>query len=1540
MAVVIPGPPALPSDLSLFYTTDPLLSNSPVLVFHGPSATIGGTSSRIQVHVLTSAGWGSYARLAVSPNSPYYSAVTNLPRDEQGDEVVRGLAFGLKKYFNELSDGVKKAWASEAKAPSRSALFGDDHIAILASRMAKVENVTAVIADIMQAYAESRLSCLDVDVVLPPGSIKKGSAAGTPEDVEESQLLFERYGRYAELIDTFGETAFIPTSKIRRAPSKPIAAAKSSFFTEQQEEKVRCQLRELLETEESYVSRLNELEDLSRTFGADDAFVQQSEFKGIFPSAVKDILALNAQLLSDLRDAIDGPGETAATDIERPLQSQSTNGVDSDPQNVARVAQLLSAWTPRAAHSYGDYLQNHTKSVQLVRSIVHGDDLSAKAHIQRCGEQRLTSLLIEPVQRLPRYALYIDRVVKQLPVRHQAMRSLLKARDSITAICDWSAADVTGDTLTQTLEHLVSDWPAGTAVSGRVVTAADFVSLVPPYRQQDCGAEEGVLLLCTDAAIVLQRRSGSTTSARSLLTELDAGRAPSKLGPGNSTMPEPSIHFVRKIQLNCMDFLESRDGQSLQVLSTFQLGKAACPARQPLVDTCQTLRLKGLYEGKAYALVEELVKAKIAGRFTEAEREGNEWEVRASDHTPDTVSLLSAVFDDSNTNYTRSRSHAAAVRIIVDIDKHSHRPRAGLDGLRTVVSISPLKDGYWRLSIDSIDGKLSPERVSLSDIVQTVRKRLSLLMRARFSVEQPDMTTCFLTSNSSILQSLDMRTSPRDHGTAVSQTSQERVQRPGSPRKFLSSLLPSAGPVAQPLHSTKKDLPVLPSSSYSDRVALTPQVSLKPPSRASRPGSRDQETTAPGFMMHSVDLPGNSFGKLEETLSAYLLALQARKGNIVGRNLKMRGCADELAVNELYNTLLEDPSMMVIAAQATVDVLFAAFEKFLNVAWKEQVGQVLPFAQIQAIQARAETMFSRDFDAYFRTTMSTLPPHNQRAFKGIVQLLADLLDGTGNDGDRGILTAAFAELLVTEDNPRDYIALIDRFVDDPDTYFGEPLEEAQISCDGTSGAHKRSRSVNSASVSSATSSLRKKFGFGGLSRENSKSEQESKMTSVWRTLSKTTRADASPGGSISKGTLQRSYSTDNDVVRQPRRPASQDGPLSQSNASFEDHSFTATSSTHVLGLSTIGEHPTFIPTGLPRKKRRSSLSDLKALEVSQQKSPAWSPSAARRPPLAQRYEDKSLPNSPMPSTPSSKGGSGRYGTPSKETPRSRLPSAFRKENSPGTTKAWSVNEQRPKSSSGKPDEVVITSRPSSGIPTLASRRLSAQKDPSQLAPRLGLAERPGAGNIIKLPSPQQDKAIKTVPASATDTGSPRKLRMQSPQKLRERLQNEQSNVSIMQTSLQDELSKIGDELTSTPSRIASVRTSTTPRGRLNVGGQPGNMELAQRVLKLEGLLPTRVEELSAHISTIQSDLSSSLAVSETKCKKLDELYREANGENEALYARFNDELSRVLKAVRGGDGVEELRKNLKDAQDEAVKLRRENARLKRENVGLRAQLKE
>ncbi|KAI7521083.1 hypothetical protein KC331_g19920, partial [Hortaea werneckii] len=546
-----------------------------------------------------------------------------------------------------------------------------------------------------------------------------------------------------------------------------------------------------------------------------------------------------------------------------------------------------------------------------------------------------------------------------------------------------------------------------------------------------------------------------------------------------------------------------------------------------------------------------------------------------TDPSADHASLLSAVFEDSEASHVASRQSNASIRVLVDIDKHSQRPRAGQQGIRTVVAISPIQEGLWRLTIDSVDGTATRDHVSAFDIMSALSKRLTVLSSTRFGIEQQAMTSCLLLKNAEILRSIDLQARLDDEDNEALLNARDPARRPKSPRKLLSSLLSPTGSgfSHQAPALNRKDLPPLPPASQV-RPATAGAPSLKPSSREGKPQGRPPSKSIASTM--STEKLTGSMKRLEDTLLTFLLALQHRKGNIVGRSLKMRGLADELAVNELYNTLLEDPNMMVVAAQAAVDVLFAAFEKFINVAWKEQFGQVLPYSVLQEIQFKAETLFPVDFDNYFRSTLMTLSPQNQRAFKGIMKLLADLLDGTGNDADRGALTAAFAEVLVTDGNPHDFIPLMDRVVDDTDTYFGEPLDIVQKAPSG--GAHKRARSTNSASITSNSSSLRKKFGFSTLTRANSKTEEEPKH-SVWRTLSKSTRQDQSPANSISRGTLHRSQSTD--VAGHIRSSSQEPQPYLKPSPLDDAPSLDAPSMSN-LGLTTIGEHPSFIPTGPPK----------------------------------------------------------------------------------------------------------------------------------------------------------------------------------------------------------------------------------------------------------------------------------------------------------------------------------------------------------------------
>ncbi|GAB7350774.1 hypothetical protein MBLNU459_g1316t1 [Dothideomycetes sp. NU459] len=1562
MVVVSPALPALSGELALFHTTDPLLSNSPVLVFYGPAASISSTTSRIQVHVFTPAGLESYTRLAISPNSPYYNAVNALPREEQGDEVCRGLAFGLSKYFAEIPKPVKEAWIVQAtagkKAASAFALFSDPHIAILASRMNRVENVEDIIEDIQCALGEQSASWLDLDVVLPPGSIQTIDA--DEEDVEhdgvdEDELCVRRYGKYAPFVKMLGEPAFLPTSRLRRAPSKPTAIGRSQVFLRDQRETTRREMSELVDTEANYVSKIGtlvkevakDLREAARNTAIPITSPVERMVQELFPQTLDKILEINSAFLDAIRNTLDKTEEAAMRDFEDQTEETSRDVNISDAIGLTDFAKCLLEWFPKFAEDYPEYMRAHSRFPRLLRKVNKDANAVIVGKVQDIGEQRLTSMLIEPVQRLPRYTLYIDCIAKQLPVAHPALKLLLKARDIVSEICSQDAPGMQETNILERLQRLVKSWPTDIEDIGRLITITDVVELFPPYDAEQCRGSSGVLLLFTDCAIFLEKRGAHAMSARALLSELGKPLMDDRRDSSRPNTP-PTLHFVDSFSLRDTMITEYLSHTAINLLPDSRgVGSGIVPEHRIYV-------LEGSYSGKASKFQEEWTKAQLEGRFSEEERESGKWEVRSAQTAGGELNLFNAIFEDCQRQHKDNFGDIAKIRVIIDPDRHEHHNKIGENGLEASVFLTSLGNGFWQIATEGALATATRDKVTEGEFLPVLIRRLSGLLQARFSNRNPAVINSAVLRNQQLLDEMALEFEKRgdSEGGIAPAESHERVHRPKSPVKMISNFLSSTHQPTSPRKmphapTTLTDAPVM--------LPLPTQPTSKPSSRdASRPSSQDQPvqkamapSQPPASLQSSISNP--SFKRLETTLSTYLLALQARKGNIVGKIVQARSRANELYVNELYNSLLEDPNLMVLAAQASIDVLFAAFEKFLNAAWKDQIGVVVSVEQLRNIQSKAESMFVVDFEKYFKDFFHSMVPQNQRALRGLVKLLAELLDGTGNDSDRGILTAAFAEILVPEGDPYSFVSLIDRFVDDIESLFGDVVEVRELkppaghtgSSSGSVNSHTRSRSVNTGSLTSNTSSLRKKFGFGTLGRQDSKSEQDSKVGSVWRTLSKSTRNPDQPS-SISRGTMQRAKSTEIDAHALLPRPASQDRFMGPASTPERERPRSQDASSALLPsspLASIGEIASPQSAAASRRKRRSSLSDLKTLELSIGSSPLMSPSAMLKfIPSAQ--DNGSRFNTPLatPSRTTALRTPSRINSPLRDAQRSRLPSSFRMENSPATTKGLPTTPLRPIGTTKSSDEVTITSHnstrrndPSTGIPSLAPKTERSLPIPSPT--RLGLSERPTAGNAMKLkPSPLPEKSFK--PANNSTPTSTRKLRMQSPQKLRERLQDEQKATSTTQSSLQDELTRIGDEISALgPGRMGSVRGS-------KMLSPPSGQDLQGRLSALESSMTKSLAELQARITSISSDVTSSLSVSETKARRLDDLYREANAENEALYARFNDELARVLKTVRQGDGVVELKKQVKEGQEERDRLRRENARLKREVLGLRSQLKE
>jgi len=1342
MVIVTPAPAPLdPGVVSLYFTKDPLFANLPVIVFYGPSTTTNSTqnSSRIQAHVYTLGGFQSFPRLTIAPTSPLYGAVHHLPEDKQGDEISRGLAVSLLKYFVEMPKAVKSALVEMAAIGrpdgTAPAMFDEMHAGDLAAKMVRVENAAEVASCVASALAEQSLSWTDVDVILPFKSIARIEPSDDPDDqflyADDGRPMID-YGRNEVLVKLFGSPTFFPTSKLKRAPSKPTAVSKSRVLAKAQKESLRREMCELLDTEQRYVGKLYDLVhsvavEFCRkvdTKPYQSTTPSERAMQKLFPQSLNDILDTNTAFMNNVRTLLEQSENEAVSDIGSTTEQNPEDNIIAarlKPKDLIAVeafAKVLLEWIPKFREPYQAYLRASSEFPRILNDFLRDSASHFSQQIHATGEQRLRSWLIEPVQRLPRYSLFLDNMANQLPASHPAMGKFLRAKDMITDICALDGDQTADQKMTiNRLRELIQNWPETLSPKGRLITAVDAAELKSPYRVTSIPKEgqPSIMLLFPDSYVVIRKADSSSLSARGLLAEVDRPASQSVSNPGGGAATPRGLTFGFSFQIQETRFTESNNGRLIQMV---------CVRRSDFVDrsrlanghkyyaVTRVFALLGSYEGKAARWNEEVGRARIEERFPEMMRESDKWTLRSISPSSDSLGILAAIFEnDYMGEEGKFRTSHGRIKVIIDQGKEERRSSSGNWRDRAVeitIRIFTLENDQYQLEFEGFFGGFaSTDRVSSKDFVAVFLKRLSNLQRLHHQPQTAESAQAHICFHQKVVETLPMR--------PTSDESQPRRFRPVSPVKAFSNFLSNSGKELSNL--TKQQRPAGPLD-----APLMP-----PPTRSNSQRRQSDEVSSKVTMIGTGSLDGkDSLGHLEATFTAYIVSLRSRSGNVVGKVLRGRASADELLVNELYNTLVEDPARIQAAAEVSVDVLFAAFEKFLNKGWQDRMGPVLGAQNLRNMQSVLDSSRDGQTVERFKVLLTEMSPQNRRAFTAMIKLLSDLLDASGNDGDRGALIATFAEALVVEGNPHSYVSFLDHLVEEFDVLFDESAPNDIFG--PTADSLKRTRSINTGSLSSNASSIRKRFGFGNLSRENSNKESESRVGQVWRSLSKKSSAEAdSQPPSLSKSFLSRSRSTDTDNRKQiPSRPVSQDS--LKAPTLEESRSRPGSGHNTLSNLTTIGEANAEPYTPAPRRKRRSSLSDLIALQSSGVTS-FHSPS-----PLRNLPEDSIKPfqaaraNQRTPSPTKS-------GIPSPSTG-----SPNRKENSP----LWSRSTLTERAVNRKTDEVVITS-------LSPKKRDSGQSGIP--APKHGLHERTISSNPPNL-SPTK-----------SPTKSPQKLRIQSPQKV-------------------------------------------------------------------------------------------------------------------------------------------------------------------------------
>ena len=741
-----------PEHVTLYQATDPLLGHLPVFVFHGPSTTANYThnSSRIQVHIYSPAGFQSHPRITVSPNSPFYGVVNHLPREDQGDEVCRGLAFGLYKYFTELPEAVKNHLKNQypttrgRRPGSAPSLFGEQHAADLAKSMVEAEDTAEKIEILKSALQTQHISNVDMDLVLPPGAIiplQQEDLEEVPEDEDDIiDPSLRQYGMYTPFVKLFGEPVFLPTSKLRRAPSKPSSLNRSKSFTKDQKAELRMKLGEMVETEERYVCKLNELvkqiaEDFrqsARTRPMTSLSPSEEDVEKLFPKSADQILQLNTAFVLELRRVMDETEDEAQRDMDAPFLGVRLGGSAKvkDPSGALAVARLFLEWFPKFTDCYQEYIRASQHFPQLLNSFLDQQSSFRQRVVQK-GEQTIRSALIEPVQRLPRYSLLIDQIVACLPITHPALHVMLRARDIITNICSMDDPMANKPHVTNRLRNMVECWPLDLEPQGRLIQAADCLELAPPYSAASHNASTQdrsiLLLLFSDCLVVLKKNSSSRLTARDLQREIDKPSPTALLASmTNAAVGEGTWEYAFAGWHNLADvrFTESVDGKLIWMTSTEQMKGA--PTGEHFSSKAVTSRcfyLQESYEGKATRWAEDVVKARIEGRFPEKEREDPTWTLRSVRMQDSNFALHAAVFQEAATQLIEGRREPAPIRVVMDNDKGTKGAPVGHYGVEIVVEVRSRDMSRITMNTVGLSGKVHTDDVALEDFLPTLSRR-------------------------------------------------------------------------------------------------------------------------------------------------------------------------------------------------------------------------------------------------------------------------------------------------------------------------------------------------------------------------------------------------------------------------------------------------------------------------------------------------------------------------------------------------------------------------------------------------------------------------------------------------------------------------------------------------------------------------------------------------------------------------------------------------------------------------------------------------
>ncbi|KAE9109641.1 hypothetical protein PF010_g11457 [Phytophthora fragariae] len=206
-------------------------------------------------------------------------------------------------------------------------------------------------------------------------------------------------------------------------------------------------IEEICETEKSYVSDIRTLLDHYIVALEDNAHpIMQDAQIAVFFNNLRHLVMLNSKLLTDLLEIVQRRAAAAAAAAAQKKQAQTPAGKRKSVKSPVAVAVQCEAEGVGAVFCryaplfklYGGYAKDYEEVAALLQNFGRDTRLGFTKFLESCRGRSGTSkpfesLLIMPIQRIPRYKLLLERLSELTPPDHPDAAFLIEAVNRVRA---------------------------------------------------------------------------------------------------------------------------------------------------------------------------------------------------------------------------------------------------------------------------------------------------------------------------------------------------------------------------------------------------------------------------------------------------------------------------------------------------------------------------------------------------------------------------------------------------------------------------------------------------------------------------------------------------------------------------------------------------------------------------------------------------------------------------------------------------------------------------------------------------------------------------------------------------------------------------------------------------------------------------------------------------------------------------------------------------------------------------------------------------